>query len=551
MRALAWVILFGFALPAAFGLYLMPGGFGDVSDASTAFGQLLQQDLAALIPFLLVGLAGALVALRARQSVAPALGWIADHPRWVAVATTALCALLAVTAYARHPLAMDEFAPTYQARLFAAGTITARYAAPALEWVFYPIFLDQFVIVSRETGQVMSGYWPGWALALAPFQAVGVAYLLNPLLAGGVVLLLRQVAMRVTDGDRVASGAAVALLVCSPAFVVNGASFYSMNAHLFANLLFVSLVMSPTFARLVAAGAVGAWALSLHNPLPHLLFAWPWWLLLVRGGGGWRRILALAVGYVPLALLLVVGWNLEQRGLRGAPTVSPFALPGLALVEVRLLNLGKLILWAPFGLVPLAALGAWRTRRLRAGWPWIAAALSTVAGYLLVPVDQGHGWGYRYFHSAYMTLPLLAAQALRPAVTGRVERIPEHPLLRCAAVWSLGSVLVLLPLRAAQVETFIRVHLAQIAPTPAHLECVHFLRATRFYAQDLIRNDPWLRDQQIFLTDHGRVRNTRLLSAAVPGAQLAAQTSADTVYCSTSLDGLRQLLLTPAAELRP
>ena len=72
----------------------------------------------------------------------------------------------------------------------------------------------------------------------------------------------------------------------------------------------------------------------------------------------------------------------------------------------------------------LAVVGALRWRRDALCRLLTASALLTLFGYFLVPVDQGHGWGYRYFHSAWMALPLLATAALfRPATKPRESRL--------------------------------------------------------------------------------------------------------------------------------
>src|SRR2546430_11346262 len=71
----------------------------------------------------------------------------------------------------------------------------------------------------------------------------------------------------------------------------------------------------------------------------------------------------------------------------------------------------------------LAVTGAWRWRHDTRVLTLAASALVTILGFLFVPYDQGHGWGFRYFHSAWMTLPVLAAAALTPR---RLARSEEH-----------------------------------------------------------------------------------------------------------------------------
>ena len=75
----------------------------------------------------------------------------------------------------------------------------------------------------------------------------------------------------------------------------------------------------------------------------------------------------------------------------------------------------KLWLWAVPGLLILALVGLARARsdiRIRL-MAWSAAL--TFFAYLFLPADQGHGWGYRYFHSVWFVLPLLAVLSIWPS----------------------------------------------------------------------------------------------------------------------------------------
>ena len=76
--------------------------------------------------------------------------------------------------------------------------------------------------------------------------------------------------------------------------------------------------------------------------------------------------------------------------------------------DVRASSTIKMILWAVPGLFIFAALGARDYRGDHRARLLTYSALLTFAGYLLVWIDQGHGWGYRYFHSAWGVIPVLA-----------------------------------------------------------------------------------------------------------------------------------------------
>ncbi|HET9766911.1 MAG TPA: hypothetical protein VFS60_08685, partial [Thermoanaerobaculia bacterium] len=259
----------------------------------------------------------------------------------VALAAMLCLAVGAVTVYQARPLAMDEYAHWFQARAFAAGELTGRLPPDLLPRLVPPRLLFPFFATDAATGTVASRYWPGFALLLVPFTWLRAPWLLNPLLGGTVLLLLAGLARRWT-GQAAAAGWAVLLALASPAFTVNALSFYPLTAHLALNLVWMALLVegravlgdtrattSPTSAltmptsmsmpaltaqsrRLLAAGAVGSLALVLHNPVPHAVFAVPWLAALSRRRG-LRAAALLALGYLPLVLLLGVGW-LPLRG---------------------------------------------------------------------------------------------------------------------------------------------------------------------------------------------------------------------------------------------
>ena len=96
--------------------------------------------------------------------------------------------------------------------------------------------------------------------------------------------------------------------LASGAFVANGLSYYSMQAHLAGNLLFVALLIKPSPYRALGAGLVGSLALMLHNPVPTRIICGP----LDRGVGacsaiGAEYLLPLIVGYLP-GLVIVLLW---------------------------------------------------------------------------------------------------------------------------------------------------------------------------------------------------------------------------------------------------
>lgn len=457
-----------------------------------------------------------------RTAGAQAARWCGRHPRWLAAATVIVLAVGARLAYHAHPLAMDEYAPLFQSEAFAAGRLTGQVPAALVDWLVPKGFQGVFFKVSHESGAVASMYWPGLALLLTPFTLLGVPWVLNPLVGGATVLAMHRLAREFFAAEE-AVGLAVLLTLASPAITINAISFYSMPAHLLANTLFAVLLLRRTAATALLAGIVGSLALVLHNPVPHLLFALPWigWMATQPGGG--RRIAALAAGYLPGALLLGLGWPLFLRTVGdataatapGTPagalrifreSLGSFRMPSGTVFEARFLGLVKVWLWAVPALFAAAAVGAWRKREDTGPWLALAgSALLTLVGYLAVRFDGGHGWGYRYFHPAWVALPIFAVAAARStAVAGFLGA--------CA----LASV-VLTGVRAVQVEHFIAAHLAQ-RPVAASGEARVLIvdPSSGFYAVDLVQNDAFLRNRVITFVTHGQEADDAMMARAFP-----------------------------------
>ena len=453
---------------------------------------------------------------------------LARDPRaFIACITAALiaCALLV---YRGHPLSMDEYAPVFQARIFARGALVAHVPPELVQRLIPPI---RWFIEASPDGRLVSSYWPGFALLLAPFAWLGAPWLLNPLIGGATLLVIWRIARGLWP-DTAAAGWAVLLTAASPAFVVNAISLYSMPAHLLASLCFAALLLDPTPRRLFLAGAVGSLALTLHNPVPHTLFALPFIVALAVRPGRVGKLGALAAGYLPGIALLGAGWFWVRAQIGGNPetvaggagalsvlTRLAFALPSASSFWSRGVNLAELALWAVPGLLALACIGAVWRRSEPAVRLLTASALLTAVAYVFVPYDQGHGWGYRYFHAAWGALPLLAAGAL------------EHPravapLRKTALIGALASLLLGNGLRLGQVRSFIDSQLRQIpsAPAPARLEVV-FLRPDRgYYTVDLVQNDPFLDGSRWILLSRGPDEDARLM-ARFPGARRVVRTT--------------------------
>lgn len=466
---------------------------------------------------------------------------LGERPRYAAAIACAVLAIAARTVYRDTPLAMDEYAQLAQAYAFAHGTWS--WVTP-LDWIdrlIPPGFRNYFLAVDPATGQTASLYWPGFAALLTPFVWAGVPWLLNPLLSAATLLLIHALGVRLL-GTPTAGGWAVLLTLASPEFTVSGISYYSMTAHLAANLAFVWFVLDGRPSRALLAGLLGGIALILHNPVPHFLFAAPWILWLLLDKTRWFALLALTAGYLPgvgvgIAWPLCLGHLTPHVAAATEPLMqlivhklrAAFTWPNWPVVRTRFKATVKIWLWSAPGL-PLLALAGLRAAatplRLLA-----AAAFLTYGVYWFVPFDQGHGWGYRYFHSAWGALPLLGAAFLVKSIppltasaTAEASAARSIPT-RSSGWWGLvgglafASLILGNGLRFVQVHSIIGALIAQVIPAPSQGRWVRFVTWNRgMYTWDRIQNMPG-ETRTLTLMSFGADADSVWMAQRFPGAE--------------------------------
>lgn len=480
------------------------------------------------------------------ETTRKALDWIASHVGWIALALVVLLAVGTLAIYQNHRLSGDETYLYFQAQTFAAGRLEGRFPPELLPRLIAPYLIDVLTTVSPDTGRVISAYWPGFSLLLTPFVWLGIPWLLNPLLSGGVLLLVFRLTKDLTGNREIAAWAALFTLA-SPAFTVQGISYFAMQAHLFFNLLFVFLLLQEHRHATYLAGLVGGYALVLHNPVPHTAFALPWIIWQWRRLRPSRERLLLLAGYLTVAPALGLGWlwlrkHLQGHAAAGLGSSSPFSLeslietiqPNLAVafawpssdtLVTRFVDFLKLNAWAAPGLVFLAWLGL---RESKAGSPartlgW--SALTTFTVFFFVKFDQNTGWGHRYFHSAWGVLSILAALGMNG------ERLRSEVSQRIVFTMTVLSLVLATGLRFHQVRSLIRAHLEQSPCLPEKVSQVCFLRPGG-YRLDLIQNDPLLRSPRIMLQSRGVKEDERTAQRLLPGARLARNWDGQTVWVS-------------------
>lgn len=437
--------------------------------------------------------------------------WVGSRPIAFAVTVTATLLVGAVVVYQRFPLSMDEYTVLFQSEVFASGHLTGQFPPSMLPWLVPPDH-GQFFMTSEQTGAIASSYWPSFAVLLAPFTWAGVPWALNPVLSGVTLIVVHRLAVRLL-GTTEAGGMAMLLTMASPVFLADGISYYTMTAHMLANGIFALLLLDPSPRRAFLAGIVGSIALTLHNPLPHLLFALPWGVWLATRPGAVKNLASIATGYLPLSVVLGLGWRWMQQhfGLAAASagpySVSAgalFGLPSDLLLLARLIGLAKLWLWAVPGILLLAGMGVWRWRKHTGVMLIAASAITTFVGFLFAYVEQGHGWGFRYFHSAWLALPILAAAALTPTASkltaGGDVSLAERDMRSLAIACALLTLVISVPLRGFQMQNFIAGHRAQLPAYAADIPRVEFINPKEaVYGLDLLQNDPFLRGNLIRL----------------------------------------------------
>ena len=444
--------------------------------------------------FLLLALATAAAAILLRQSDADPL---ARRPQGgtnhVSAIVVLSLAVLAVTYWGHASilhsldLSMDEFGSGFQARIFATGRLRA--SVPE-EWrPFARPLTPLWISLDSSSYEWASQYLPGFAAIRAMFLVAGIERAANPVLAAGTVLAVFAAARRLWPTEPRHALAAAALLGVTPQFLVTSMSWYSMPAHLFLNSVWLAAFLSPRRAVVATAPWIGGVALLLHQPVPHALFAAPFLLRLLRE----RRFRQLA--HFGAAYALAASAGLAWIRFTQPPGASGFqthlSLPeSMASLALHFANAALVLSWqspfVPF-LLGVAVVGM---RRLGAvERDLLGGLVLSFSFYVFFPSDQGHGWGYRYTYNVLANVMLLSVSGLRLLVPDRLGR-------RAFLAATIFGLVVFLPARLLQcrqfVEPFARAHLASHVPGAA---VVIVDPASSWYGNDLVRNDPFLRNE--------------------------------------------------------
>lgn len=400
-----------------------------------------------------------------------------------------VASLLALFVYQNHPHVPDEVAYLLQARYFAEGALWM--PAPPAPLAFN---LD---LMHYEAARWYTPTPPGWPGALAVGVALGVPWLVNPVLGAANVLLTHRVFSSMYD--RGVARLATLLLATSPWFVFMSMNFMTHQVVLCCGLLAAVAVarvrderargrVKPATYPAIFGGGLSIGAASLVRPLEGLAIAlllgfWSlpprWWEKLtsipsfvasavltagaVAGGLVVRPYNTLMTGkasYFPIMAYIDkyytkgsndLGFG-ANRGL-GWSGLDPFPGHGAKDVVVNAaLNVASIntewLGWATGSLLVL--LVAFALRRMeRPDW-WHVAVIATIIGiHSFYWFSGGPDFGARYWFLVIVSCAALTARglvSLDRALTARpgVPRVTTAGLVLVLAAW-----LTFVPWRAA------------------------------------------------------------------------------------------------------
>ena len=475
----------------------------------------------------------------------------------VAPAAFTVAASLALGAFAfQHlPHVEDEVAYLFQARTFAAGALSV----PAPPEAAQP-GLDYYLLQVRD-GRWFSTSVPGWPLALAPFAALGVPWLLNPLLAGLSVLLAYRIALRRLGRDQ--ADLVALMMASSPWLLAAAASLMPHTLTLTLMLFGWWMVIRAEGAgragrRLFAAGLAFGW-IFLTRPLDGLILGGLTGVWVLAGPrGSVARAAVYGAGCVATGALLLLH-NLAMTGsplrmalsdyldAHWAPGANAFGFgpaigppggwgrldlwPGHGPAEAVLntINLTAslqfdLLGWSVGSLALLYAFFLWTRGKRVFDWVMVSVAATVILVMAFYWFADSYYFGPRYWFLAAFPLFYLSARgydALRarfPAGEGAHVRIDSILALSC-----LFGLLVFTPWRGAmKYHEYGNFHASyrRALAAGAFGNAIVLVARNGEPGSAFMLNDPWFAaDRPIFLLDTGTL-DEAALKAAFPGREI-------------------------------
>jgi hypothetical protein len=455
-----------------------------------------------------------------RPFVAPASLCSARTPALLAVAVLFIAVAGERIVFHGYLFADDEFASRFQSLIFAHGQRVAHVDAA---WcALMPALRPSAIQIANDCTWGL-GFLPLHALIQAPFVALGIAWAGVPLVSAACVALVWSVARKVWPDEPTRALLSALFLATSTQVLFMSMSNFAMPTHLLFALAWLRLYVNGRRWSDFALPWVGALALGVHSPFPHILFVLPFILRYLR-----QRRLA-QFGYVALAYAIGLAfWNAYLTlGLRtnSAVLAATFdasnavavlnvprhifsALTGLFAFSTSL-HLSLLATWnSPLVLLlAVAAVVSWRELD-SFGRDLVLSLGVAIVARLFSPTTQGEGWGYRYVYANLGNLVLLGAVGASVMARAVGSRTTWRMVAASVGVFAL----VQLPLRVSGVNRVVgpyRDGYAWLTSLP--YDAVVYPSEMVLWGRQLVRNDPFLRNrpkivEALSLTDSARAR---------------------------------------------
>jgi len=445
-----------------------------------------------------------------------AVAWAArkgDDFAWldrIPVGLVAFCTLVLTmigthTVYLGYAFSPDEWMPRLQAEIFAHGELAGNVPP---EWREYGrAMYHEFAHYDPATGAVASSYRPGMAALIALFDLAGLGLYVSAFMTAGSILLTASLARILWPDSKSAPVIAALLVATSSQALAAAMTSYAMAPHLFFNLLWLRLFLLDKWWAHVAAALCGVFTASLHQVHPHLFFAAPFFLLLLRP---FRPGVLLWYGAIyAVGHLAIIGWDRMAMGDSLTVTSSGSLTFEQFLHRVgQLAQIPSLIDWATIG-AHVVRLFAWQSLALaplllftvyRRAWPPLLVLMAVSIATSLLPYpfllpEQGHGWGYRYLHGLIGSLALIgtAGWVQMERLHGQAFR---QPVMLCFAV----TLAVVIPVRAFLIERTIAPWLvATEAARAMPADVVIVDRIAIFYGLEIPRNGPYAAERPVVM----------------------------------------------------
>jgi hypothetical protein len=404
----------------------------------------------------------------------------------------------------RYFLADDEYSAWFQAVIFAHGKWSAAVAPEWCRWIKY---LTPTSISTPQPCTWHLGFLPIHSLIRAGFMSVGADRFAGPTFGAISILLVGAIARRQWPARPHRVWIAMIVLACSTQALVMSMTMYSMPTHLVFALIWLWLYVVDERWSVVILPWVGALALGVHSPFPHLMLVPPFLLRYV-----WRRRYMTALYVAAVYGIAIVWWRAQLTATSGAaPSLSAaastaaatpgglFRVPDVIGVYSHTMSSTLIATWnMPIAVICVLAAGlTWRRLDGFSRDAALSLALTMVLRAFTPPFMDGEGWGYRYVYAGLGLFALLTAvgtEVVASAVGGRRARLLFAGAVACA-------VLVQLPMRAVQTEGIVRPHYRAYQLLHQQKEKIVVFRASDFlWARQLVRNDPFLK-QGPFIMD--------------------------------------------------